>query len=159
MIPDDRQQFSELIDDTFAAFNRDPRPGSKEQYWIVLRKFSIATVRKAFMKWTADEERAPTPAAIRRLGFDVSREAKQVDDSENFVLIERVYAYTRPASARNKKGNPHAISLPETIARRRPGESAERYSKRIADEFSFVLYPRLRSQFQNDRSKQEGNRT
>ena len=149
-MPDNRQEFSELIDDTFAAFNRDPRPGAKELYWHVLRKFGIATIRKAFMKWTADEERAPTPGAIRRLAFDVSREAKQGDDSENFVLIERIHAYTRPHSARNAKGNPHGITLPDAIARRRPGESAERYGQRIAGAVSLAMYPAMRAKFQRE---------
>ncbi len=152
-MPADRQEFSELVDDMFAAFNRDPRPGAKELHWNVLRKFGIATVRKAFMKWTADEERAPTPAAIRRLAFDVLREAKQVDGDENFILVERVHAYTRPHSGRNPKGNPHGITLPESIARRRPGESAERYEKRIFDETTFMQYPQLRSQFQKEQDK------
>lgn len=147
-MPPNRQEFSELIDDTFAAFNRDPRPGAKELYWHVLRKFSIATVRKAFMKWTADEERAPTPGAIRRLAFDVSREAKQGDDSENFVLIERIHAYARPHSAHNPKGNHHSITLLESIARRRPGESALRYEKRIGGAVSAAMYPAMRAKFQ-----------
>ena len=147
-MPANRQEFSELIDDTFAAFNRDPRPGAKELYWHVLRKFGIATIRKAFMKWTADEERAPTPGAIRRLAFDVSREAKQVDGDENFVLVERVHAYTRPHSAHNPEGNPQGITLPESIARRRPGESAERYGQRIAGAVSLAMYPSMRGRFQ-----------
>ena len=150
-MPPNRQEFSELIDDTFAAFNRDPRPGAKELYWHVLRKFSIATVRKAFMKWTADEERAPTPGAIRRLAFDVSREAKQGDDPQNSVLIERVYDYTRPHSARNAKGNHHGITLPKRIASHKRGESAEHYEKRIAGAVSFAMYPAMRARFQRER--------
>ena len=150
-MPDNRQEFSELIDDVFAAFNRDPRPGATELYWHVLRKFSISTVRKAFKKWVSDSERAPTPAGIRCAAFDVSREAKQVDDSENFVRIERIHAYTRPHSARNAKGNHHGVTLPESIASRKRGESAEHYEKRIAGAVSLAMYPAMRAKFQRER--------
>lgn len=147
-MPDSRVEFSSLIDDAFAAFDRVPLPGTKEQFWGVLRKFSIATLRKAFATWVSNEERAPTPAAIRRLAFEASREAKQVDGDENFILIERVYAYSRPQSTHNPKGNPHGITLPESIASRKQGEAAERYEKRIADEVSFAKYPKMQSKFQ-----------
>ena len=147
MMPDTRQEFSNLIDDTFAAFNRVPLPGTKEQFWGVLRKFSIATLQKAFAMWISNEERAPTPAAIRRLAFEASREAKQVDGDENFILIERAYAYSRPQSTHNPKGNPHGITLPESIASRKQGEAAERYEKRIAYEVTFTKYPNMQSRF------------
>ena len=63
------------------------------------------------------------------------------------ALPESVYAYAQPQSARNQQGNPHGITLPESIASRRQGESAERYEKRIADEVTFARYPKTRSEF------------
>ena len=150
-MPDSRVEFSSLIDDAFAAFNRVPLPGTKEQFWTVLKKFNIKTLRQSFEKWVSQEERPPTPAAIRRLAFDVSREAKQVEGDENLVLIDRVYAYCRPHSSRNPQGNPHKITLPESIARRQVGESAEAYERRIADAVSCAMYPNIARQFQRER--------
>ena len=66
----------------------------------------------------------------------------------NEALAERVYAYAQPQSARNQQGNPHGITLPESIAQRRPGEPADVYEKRIADEITFSLCPKMRSRFQ-----------
>ncbi len=145
MTPDGRQEFSELIDDACAAFDRVPLPGTKEQFWCVLQKFSRGTLRQAFARWVSDEERAPTPAAIKHLAFEVSREARPNQGDEDFVLAERVSAYTKPHSKRNPKGNPHGITLPKSIASRRQGESAERYEKRIADEVTFARYPMTRT--------------
>lgn len=68
-------------------------------------------------------------------------------DDESATLVERVYAYTRPASARNPKGNPHQIKLPESIALRRQGESAERYEKRIASAVTFAMHPKAQQEF------------
>ena len=146
-MPDSRIEFSSLIDDAFAAFNRVPLPGAKEQFWCVLQNFSRGTLRKAFAKWVSDEERAPTPAAIKHLAFEVLREARPNQGDEDFVLAERVSAYTKPHSKRNPKGNPHGITLPGSIASRMQGESAERYEKRIADEVTFARYPKTRSEF------------
>lgn len=67
---------------------------------------------------------------------------------ENAALVERVYAYCRPESKSNPKGNPHKITLPESIAQRQPGEPPERYERRIADEVTLAMYPHLRQQFQ-----------
>ena len=147
MAPDDRQEFADLIDDTFAAFDRVPLPGTKEQFWGVLQKFSRGTLRQAFARWVSDEERAPTPAAIKHLAFETSRAANPNQADEDFVLAERVSAYTKPHSKRNPKGNPHGITLPGSIASRMQGESAERYEKRIADEVTFARYPKTRSEF------------
>lgn len=144
-MPDSRVEFSNLIDDVFAAFDRVPLPGAKEQFWGVLQKFNIATLRKAFTMWVSNEERAPTPAAIRRLAFEASRQAKQVDGDENLILIERVYAYCRPQTTHNPKGNPHGITVPESVASRKQGEDAERYEKRIAAEVSFAKYPKMQN--------------
>ena len=145
MRSNDREEFSEIIDDAFAAFDRVPLPGTKEQFWGVLQKFSRRTLRQAFARWVSDEERAPTPAAIKHLAFEVSREARPNQGDEDFVLAERVYAYTKPYSKRNPKGNPHGITLSKTIASRRQSESVERYEKRIADEVIFAIYPKMRT--------------
>ncbi len=64
---------------------------------------------------------------------------------ENSAQAESIYAYTRPHSTRNPKGNPHGITLPESIASRRQSESVERYEKRIADEVIFAIYPKMRT--------------
>ena len=61
------------------------------------------------------------------------------------ALTESVYAYAQPQSARNQQGNPHSITLPESIASHRQGESAERYEKQIADEVIFAIYPKMRT--------------
>ena len=144
-MPDSRVEFSSLIDDAFAAFDRVPLPGTKEQFWCVLKKFSRETLQKALTKWVSDEERAPTPAAIKHLAFETSRTANPNQADEDFVLAERVSAYTKPHSKRNPKGNPHGITLPKTIASRRQSESVERYEKRIADEVIFAIYPKMRT--------------
>ena len=145
MTPDGRQEFSELIDDTFAAFDRVPLPGTKEQFWCVLQKFSRRTLRQAFARWVSDEERAPTPAAIKHLAFEASSAASPNQADEDFVLAERVFAYTKPHSKRNPKGNPHGITLSKSISSRRQSESVERYEKRIADEVNFAIYPKMRT--------------
>lgn len=63
---------------------------------------------------------------------------------------DRIYAYTKPKSPiQNPKGNDHHVRLPESVAQRIPGESLDQYEKRIADEVTFALYPRLRPQFEN----------
>ena len=71
-------------------------------------------------------------------------------DDESATLVERIYAYTRPASARNSKGNLHGVTLPESIARRRQTESPEQYSRRIAGAVTFALYPAMRAKFQRE---------
>ena len=68
-------------------------------------------------------------------------------NGENSAQAESIYAYTRPQTVRNPRGNPHGITLPESIASRRQGESAERYEKRIADEVTFARYRKTRSEF------------
>lgn len=56
---------------------------------------------------------------------------------------DRIYAYTKPESKTNPKGNPHHVSLPESIAHRYSHESAEDYRKRISDAMTFAMYPNL----------------
>ncbi len=68
-------------------------------------------------------------------------------NGEKSAQTESIYAYARPQTTRNPKGNPHGTTLPESIASRRKSESAERYEKRIADEVTFARYPKTRSQF------------
>jgi hypothetical protein len=50
----------------------------------------------------------------------------------NRVAADAVYAYAKPQSNHNPKGNPHGISLPESIAKQRHGESVESYNRRTA---------------------------
>lgn len=154
MMPSDREQFSELIDDAFLAFSCVPLPGAKEQFWRVLQKFGIATLQKAVMKWVTNEEKPPTPAAIRRLAFDVAIHANETEGDEDVVMIERVYAYAQPETARNKKGNTHGITLPESIARRRLGELAEAYERRITDAVTQGMYANLARQFQQQERRE-----
>lgn len=80
MTHDDRAEFSVIIDDTWAAFDRDPRPGVKEKLWEMLIKFSIRTVRVAFDGWIESEQRVPTPAAIKKLAFDIRRAEKAASE-------------------------------------------------------------------------------
>ena len=142
-MPDDRQEFSELIDDVFAAFDRVSLPGTKEQFWCVLQKISWRTVRQAFARWVSDEERTPTPAAIKHLAFEVSREARPNQGDEDFVLAERVSAYTKPHSKRNPNGNPHNVSLPANVAQRRMNELANEFEARIGNAVTLARYPKV----------------
>jgi hypothetical protein len=64
---------------------------------------------------------------------------------EKMELADRVYCYTKAESKSNPKGNPHHINLPESIAQRRPQESAEEYERRIGDAITFAKYPKLQS--------------
>ena len=71
-------------------------------------------------------------------------------DADTSTLAARVYAYCRPHGARNPQGNPHHITLPESIARRQLGESAEGYERRISDAVSCAMYPNIAHQFQRE---------
>ena len=66
---------------------------------------------------------------------------------DDWALADRVHAYCRLESKTNPKGNPHSVTLPESIARRAPGESSEHYEKRIRDAVTIALYPQIRRQF------------
>ena len=65
---------------------------------------------------------------------------------DDWALVARVNTYCRSESKINQKGNPHNVTLPESIARRATGESSETYEKRIGDEVTFALYPQIRRQ-------------
>lgn len=151
-MPDSRTEFSSIIDDCFAAFDRTPLHGTKEVFWNVLQRFGIDTVRKAFKRWIETGHKVPSPAAIKKLAFDVAAKvkAKEIEGDADAVGIERMYAYCRPQSGHNAQGNPHRVTLPESIARRRPGETALQYEYRISNEITLALYPRLRHQFQRE---------
>jgi hypothetical protein len=86
VIHDDRAEFSAIIDDTWAAFDRDPRPGVKEKFWEILNKFPILTVRRAFDRWVDLEQRVPTPAAIKKLAFDLRRADNARGADQNRVV-------------------------------------------------------------------------
>ena len=51
---------------------------------------------------------------------------------EDKAITDAVFAYARPQSKHNRKGNPFGVSLPDSIAQRVGGESIEAYSQRIA---------------------------
>ena len=67
-------------------------------------------------------------------------------ERDDWALVGRVQAYCRPESKTNPKGNPHNITLPDSIARRATGELSEHFEKRIGDEVTFAFYPQLRRQ-------------
>ncbi len=64
-------------------------------------------------------------------------------EQQSLVEVESIYAYTKPESNRNRNGNPHQISLPESIAQKKIVESVEDYRRRISDAMTFAKYPKL----------------
>ena len=72
-------------------------------------------------------------------------------NSDTSTLTAHVYAYSRPHSSRNPQGNPHKITLPESIARRQMDESEQAYERRISDAVTLALYPNIAHQFQRER--------
>lgn len=64
---------------------------------------------------------------------------------ENIIHADRVYAYCKPDSKANPKGNPHGITLPESVAQRVPGESPDEYERRIGNAMTLAMYPKLQS--------------
>lgn len=114
-----------------------------------LRQYSVKDiVRGANAAVLEYPDFPPTLGQFRRL-VNESVPRLPCPDDERATLVERVYAYTRPHSARNSKGNPHGITLPESIAHHRPNESAAVYEKRIGDEVSFATYPKMRQHGQS----------
>ena len=61
----------------------------------------------------------------------------------DLVKAESIYAYTRPESKANPKGNDQHTTLPESIAARRPGENVETYRRRIVDAMVFARFSKL----------------
>jgi len=86
----------------------------------------------------------PTLGQFLRL-LDESAPRLPSCDGENSAQAESIYAYTRPKTIRNPRGNPHGITLTKSISSRRQSESVERYEKRIADEVNFAIYPKMRT--------------
>ena len=113
--------------------------------WLnALRKYSVKEImRGANAAVLAYSDFPPTLGQFLRL-LNESAPRMPSADGENSAQAELIYAYTRPQTSRNPKGNPHCITLPESIAARRQGESAERYEKRIAAEVNFAIYPKMR---------------
>lgn len=82
----------------------------------------------------------------------IVRESKPLLPSprhDDRALADRVYMYCRPESKTNPKGNPHHVTLPESIARRATGESSKQYEMRICAEVTNALYPQLLRNFRS----------
>lgn len=76
MTPDDRAEFGDMIDDCFAAFDREPLPGAKEMFWDTLHRFRVAIVRRVFEHWVHAGAAPPTPAEAKRLAFELVQAEK-----------------------------------------------------------------------------------
>ena len=110
-----------------------------------LRRYSAKEVMRAANATVLQyADYPPTLGQFLRL-LDESAPRLPSADGENSAQAESIYTYTRPQTIRNPRGNPHGITLPESIAARRQGESAVRYEKRIADEVIFAIYPKMRT--------------
>ena len=130
-----------------------PGPDDIDHWRLALRKYNLDDITAASRKsLEAYPDFPPTLLEFVRLVEDSRPMLPPPGDGnpeENIELANRVYAYTKPLTARNPKGNPHGIELSERVATRQVGESAQQYEKRIANEITFTLYPNLRAQFEN----------
>lgn len=112
--------------------------------WLAaLKHFSQADVRKAANE--AITHFVDYPPSLPQF-LDVIRDTTPKltgPDQENAHLVDRVYAYTKPEGKRNPNGNPHRITLPESVAAKKMGESPEQYEKRVSEAVTFAMYPKL----------------
>jgi len=69
-------------------------------------------------------------------------------DKENIIRCDRIRSYTQVQSNSNPGGNTNRVNLPESIAAKQIGESADEYEHRISNEMTFALHPQMRSIFQ-----------
>ena len=82
---------------------------------------------------------APTLPQFRKL----IREAVPLlpgSAEEDKAMADAVFAYTKPQSKHNPKGNPHGVSLPDNTAQRGRGESISAYRLRIACEVTRAIH-------------------
>ena len=59
------------------------------------------------------------------------------------AMADKVFAYSKPQGQRNPSGNPFGITLPDSISRRRQGESIDEYRRRISAAVTIEKYPDL----------------
>jgi hypothetical protein len=56
---------------------------------------------------------------------------------------DQILAYAKPQGPHNLNGNPQGITLADSIAVRKPGESVEEYGQRISNAVTAARYPAL----------------
>ena len=107
----------------------------------------LADELQKFKAWRFAADRFNWNFAARKwLQRAIDRHGATVDIGDGEAAQQQsTYCYAKCASPSNPNGNTHGISLPESVAQRRPGEAINVYSKRVGELVTRAYYARRKA--------------